>query len=658
MRVYSQTACEGFVHAFNVSQELCNSRVISFTNLNAAAISVEWDFGDGTTGTGKEISHEYGVFGDYQVKMKVNYEEGCTGEVIKNVPVFFTFKEDLVSSEDQTICPGDKVQLYANTNNNEFCWLAAEGLTDGSQKNPVVQPTKTTTYRFQTRYKGQNLIINSGFEQGNTGFASDYEYMPVTDYGENQYAIVTNAFSWHSGFEACSDHTLGFGNLMVVNGASEPHTIVWSQTVTITPNTTYELALWISSVNRATPATLRFKINGKIIGDEVNAGENACTWNKFSTFWNSENESTAEIVIINVNTAASGNDFGLDDISFFAHNIFYDEVTVNVKPEFKVNVGDDVTICEGQSIQLAGMGDVSASSTWAPVNGLSDPTMRNPVASPEETTNYVFTAISMDGCEAKDSVLVSVAKNPVIALTNDVTACVDETITLQAYSPGAANYKWSPVTGLSDPHIANPVADINATTTYSVTVTNLDGCENTEKVTITAAPLPMVNIVKPNDIDCSHSAVQLQASGGSIYHWTPTEGMIDINSNNVIVKPSVSTEYTVKAISPAGCEASASVTVNVKATPVHEIFIPSAFTPNGDGRNDCFGLRNTNITNPFQFEVYNRAGQKVFSTSNSNTCWDGTFKGIQQPGNAFVWQLKVNSECGDYYKKGTVVLIR
>lgn len=503
MQVFSQTACDQFVHAFSVSQELCNSRVISFKNLNAAATSVEWDLGDGNSSSGMEISHEYSAFGDYQVKMVVRYANGCTGEVIKNVPVFFTLKNDLISSEDQTICVGEKVQLMASTNNAEFCWLAAEGLTDLLQKNPFVQPTITTNYRFQTRYKGENLIYNSGFEQGNIGFRSDYEYKPITDFGESQYSIVTNPLDWHFGFEACSDHTLGFGNLMVVNGASEPNSIVWSQTVKVIPNTTYELALWISSVNRATPAKLRFKINGKIIGDEVNAGENACDWNQFSTFWNSEYESTAEIVIINVNTAVSGNDFALDDITFFAHNIFYDEVTVNVKPEFKIKIGSDVTICEGQSIQLNGMGDVSASSNWAPVNGLSDPTIRNPIATPDKTTNYILTAISPDGCESSDT-----------------------------------------------------------------------------------------------------------------------------------------------------------VTVNVKAFTGNKIYVPTAFTPNGDGKNDCFGLRNANITYPFQFEVYNRLGQKVFTTSNTDICWDGTFKGILQPGDAFVWQIKIITECGDIYKKGTVVLIR
>ncbi len=98
--------------------------------------------------------------------------------------------------------------------------------------------------------------------------------------------------------------------------------------------------------------------------------------------------------------------------------------------------------------------------------------------------------------------------------------------------------------------------------------------------------------------------------------------------------------------------------VDVKAYPTETLNIPSAFTPNGDGRNDCFGLRTANLVSPFQFEVYNRWGQKVFETFNTSICWDGTFKGTAQPGDAYVWQVRVKGECGDTYKKGTVVLIR
>jgi len=56
--------------------------------------------------------------------------------------------------------------------------------------------------------------------------------------------------------------------------------------------------------------------------------------------------------------------------------------------------------------------------------------------------------------------------------------------------------------------------------------------------------------------------------------------------------------------------------------------------------------------------VYNRWGEKVFATSNTTICWDGTYKGSPQPGDAYVWQIKVNGECGEVYKKGTVVLVR
>ena len=333
-------------------------------------------------------------------------------------------------------------------------------------------------------------------------------------------------------------------------------------------------------------------------------------------------------------------------------------MVVAVASSIQVTPINDTSVCAGNAVPLTGTLIQGATYQWTPSTGLSNPAIPNPMASPDKTTNYVLTVSTPDGCQGKDSVLVTVADNPVITMNNDATVCMGEKITLQAQSPGAKQYQWSPATGLSDARNARPIATISSTTTYSVTVTNTSGCESTDDVTITAAPLPTVNILKPNDIDCAHGDVQLQASGGASYQWSPAIGLDDPNSPNPIAKPVSSTEYTVTATSVDGCEAEASVMVDVNAYPTETLNIPSAFTPNGDGLNDCFGLRTANLVSPFQFEVYNRWGQKVFETSNTSICWDGTFKGTAQPGDAYVWQVRVKGECGDTYKKGTVVLIR
>ncbi|WP_153800556.1 gliding motility-associated C-terminal domain-containing protein [Foetidibacter luteolus] len=86
--------------------------------------------------------------------------------------------------------------------------------------------------------------------------------------------------------------------------------------------------------------------------------------------------------------------------------------------------------------------------------------------------------------------------------------------------------------------------------------------------------------------------------------------------------------------------------------------MPSAFTPNADMRNDCFGVKNWGLVLNLDFSVYNRWGERIFYTQNPSACWDGNYKGIKQPPGTYVYQIRAKTLCGDVYRKGTVVLIR
>jgi gliding motility-associated-like protein len=86
--------------------------------------------------------------------------------------------------------------------------------------------------------------------------------------------------------------------------------------------------------------------------------------------------------------------------------------------------------------------------------------------------------------------------------------------------------------------------------------------------------------------------------------------------------------------------------------------MPNAFTPNNDGLNDCFGMSKWGPLKVLFFEVYNRWGQKVFTGSDFKSCWDGTFKGVNQPSGTYGYKLKVEVNCGLIEKEGSVALIR
>lgn len=159
-----------------------------------------------------------------------------------------------------------------------------------------------------------NLVTNGDFSSGNSGFSSSYGYNPGNLTPEGKYDILTNPNDDHSNFSACGDHTSGAGNMMVINGANAAGVTVWCGSVNVTANSSYTFSTWVASVHPTSPAILQFSINGVNLGSTFTASSTTCNWQQFCETWNSGVSTTASICIVNQNTAATGNDFALDDI--------------------------------------------------------------------------------------------------------------------------------------------------------------------------------------------------------------------------------------------------------------------------------------------------------------------------------------------------------
>ncbi len=115
--------------------------------------------------------------------------------------------------------------------------------------------------------------------------------------------------------------------------------------------------------------------------------------------------------------------------------------------------------------------------------------------------------------------------------------------------------------------------------------------------------------------------------------------------------------YTLEVVDRNGCTGRDTTRVTTKKCP-YSIYFPNAFTPNSDGVNDCFGIRNWGNVTLQDFSIYNRWGQRVFETKNPSDCWDGNFQGQKQPSGSFVYLIKASSFCGNIERKGTLLLIR
>ncbi|MEO9005195.1 MAG: LamG-like jellyroll fold domain-containing protein, partial [Ginsengibacter sp.] len=289
-----------------------------------------------------------------------------------------------------------------------------------------------------------------------------------------------------------------------------------------------------------------------------------------------------------------------------------DSVKIRVKKVVVVSKSKDTSVCQNTEAQLLAGGGVSYA--WTPVSSLSNPKIANPVARPTSNTTYTVKVTNADGCSKTDSIVVAIKPVPVITKSNDMGVCVDNT-TAKLFITGGISYSWSPSSTLDNAVSATPVATPLSTTVYHVVITDAQLCNYDDSVKVTVNPLPTLYVSKLNDINCSIPATQLFASGAQDYTWTPSIGLNNTEVSNPIASPIVSTTYNVIGKDINGCVNSGTISVNVDFSGSKVYGLPNAFTPNGDGLNDCFGIKYWGHVTELSFIIYNRLGEKIFYTN-------------------------------------------
>ncbi len=311
--------------------------------------------------------------------------------------------------------------------------------------------------------------------------------------------------------------------------------------------------------------------------------------------------------------------------------------TINALPV--ANAGKDTTICADRSVQVGTAPDSNYIYSWFPSSTLNNAGIANPVSSPiANITNYVVTVQdTLTGCFNKDSVIVTMLPPLNANAGVDVEICRNESIQVGAALVEGQSYIWSPVSGLNNINLPNPVATPDSTITYTLTVTG-SGCEPvTDEVTVIVHQLPKID-TGLNDSITHGSSTQLIATGGVQYEWTPSNGLSNIGIYNPIAFPDVTTMYTVAGIDIYGCKNNDSVTIYV-ITP--SVWVPSAFTPDGNGKNDVYYVRGEGINN-FEFAIFNSWGETVFYSKDISYGWDGRKQGSNEllPEGAYAYYVK------------------
>lgn len=551
---------------------------------------------------------------------------GCTGQ--NEVTVNVRPKPAVQAGNDQTICEGDSV-LLGGTSEGTISWSPSAFLSDSKIESPIAFPPITGTYTITATSIfgcessdevlvnvnpkpildiGQDVEICAGdTAQLTVSGAPNYLWSPPTTLSDPRSANPTASppnttiyFVTGSSDEGCravESLTVTVNPLPPVNAgpdltlcpfsqtpleASGALSYVWTPAVGLSnPNIQRPMVNGIQEITYMVEGTdakgcvntdeIQIKLNDEFILDagpdltlcegetsELRvAGGSNYVWTPSTGLSNARIPNpianptqTTKYIIEAIDPRGCG---GIDSI------------TINVIAKPNIDLGADRVICEGESLMLQGQG--ADSYEWSSLTGIAIPSPANPNLSitPPSDQQLVLMGRFGNGCEDRDTIEVRVNALPIIDAGPDQNACMNAETQLVA--TGANTYSWAPSIGLSNPNLANPIAMLSSTTTFTVTGTDEYGCMNTDEITLKIAE--ELTPFAGNDTSiCQGDSVFLRGSGGTTYLWEPATGLSNPNIPNPIVTSDTSITYELTVFDNLGCTGFDQISIEVNPVPI------------------------------------------------------------------------------------------
>lgn len=425
LKVYSCPQLTATVAITASENNICKSTPVSFTAIpqnEGAAPIYQWKLNGINAGTNNATFTTAALNDKDEVTCTLTSNAPCVSSpVITSNTINISVNSKSIVNRDTSLCANASLQLLA-ANALSYQWSPSQGLNNAAIQNPVFSAgssnSSNTYFLTITNYFG-NLVQNPDFEQGNTGFFTNYTncitsncLFPLAD---NGYSVGKDTNFFHTSFQG-KDHTSGDGNFMIINGAN-PNLVVWRQTISVTPNTEYAFGTWISTVIALNTASIRFSINGVQLGDIFNAPSRTNEWLRYFTTWNSGNNTSAIVEIVDIFPQANCNDFGLDDIFFGKITSCTDSVKISVSESYN-GLPDTSAICAGSTILDAGSGF----NTYQWSTGANTQTIT------VSQTGLYKVKVSNVSCSFSDSVFVKL--QPVNAVSTKDTICAGQSYNL------------------------------------------------------------------------------------------------------------------------------------------------------------------------------------------------------------------------------------
>ena len=481
-----------------------------------------------------------------------------------------------------------------------------------------------TTFASGTSLTLPNVVYDVCLGQGNklyvcgNGFASEIQLNTAPCNQIELSDTVTNTL--------CTDST-GTATVSVISGGTPPYSYIWNtgattQTITGLLPGTYIVTVTDSSCNQkmqidtviVTGGSGSFSVNNNQTDNICFGGSNGSSTvtitgggtPPFTYIWSPGG---------GTNATATGLGAGIYTVTITDNAGCVQNSTVTITEPSAItttlsNTPDSCGVGGSATVNASG-GTSPFTYIWSPSGGT------NATATGLGGGTYTVTVTDANGCTATANTTVNSSGSVTANAGNDQSVCYGDNYTLNA--SGGTIYQWSPATGLSDPNIANPIANPLITTTYTVTVTDGSGCSGIDDVTVTVHPQVNPDAGPDQAICTGQEVAVMNASGGVNYSWSPSTDLTNNNTSNPSASPITTTTYSVTISDAFGCSGTDDVTISVNPIPTYSYITDSTNCNNSS--NGSITITPSGGTSPYIY-VWNPS---VSNTNVANNIPSGTY---------------------------------
>lgn len=657
----------------------CLPLTVNFSDQSTSDTTItnwSWTFGDGGSSTLQNPSHTYTstTVNSFTATATVTNILGCSN-VFKKV-IVISKPDSTFTASKTTLCAGDSVKFTPSfLNHQAYVWDFGDNTPTSTVVSPYHVFTKGGNYAIildvtdSIGCKGKKKMVNYIHVQDYplVGFSSTADTSPtcyplLAQFTDTSIANIFFTRNWN----------LGNGSIVVPNPTvGTVYQTPGTYSVSLTVTTTYGCSSTITKLLEVTGPVADFDLAPAVIckGSDVQFSIKD-TMNIFTYHWDFGDgyDTTAVSPITHTFNHHPPNGQAVVTLVMWSkdsscaktvtHNVTIHQVTAAFDRNNEIAQIDTAHCLH---ILDVFKNNSQNANTWAwDFGDGTTSVMQNPTHMYMAAGTYTVELNiknSQLGCVDTLYKEMIIFPDPVVTVVDGDT-CLGSSVQLQA--TGGVSYSWSPSAGLNSTTVSNPIATPAFTTDYIVTVTSGDGCavSDTAHVYIQQPP-PQVTWDTTIVIGQSLYLSAADAGGSFTYVWSPNDSLSCPTCPVPWLFPLSNHHYTVTISDTMGCFTVDSY-LDVYIKYVSSLDVPSAFTPNGDGTNDIIYVNGWGIKRLIEFKIYNRWGELLFVSTDLKDGWDGTFKGVPQNIETYVYTAAAETYIDEVplTKKGYIKIIR